>query len=200
MKLLDDGFVHDARTLLRTIAEATVYFHEAMANKDFKEAYRVEDVDRVRRLNNRRIELETITKGTVSQETQNEAEAAQKQWRQLREGKLDLGTLAKNHNCINEYFVFHALNHPFVHSLPNAISKYFTYDKDANKVEWIQMPGEKDIADVMAACAFCLLKVASSINRDMALGHDESIAVVDKAFLKTVQEEFAGDEKPKFKE
>lgn len=165
--LLDLGFVHDSRVLLRSCADAIIVLHEAISNNDIWEHMQADEYERVKVLSKKQNEYQLALNRTPSPEMLKHFDEISAKYSELKKKQLNIKDLAVKHNCLSEYYFFAATANGYVHNTPNVLSKYLKYNKEGKFVEgFIQQPNIEDqylLADIAITILFKVTLLFSNI-------------------------------------
>jgi hypothetical protein len=197
--LLDLGFVHDSRIILRSCAEALIILHEAIQNKNVWDNIQADEYERVKVLLNKQIEYQLVLNKSPYSEMCKTLEKVKSKYTELKKKQFDIKELAAKHNCLSEYYFYAATANGYVHNTPNVLSKYFKYNREEDVVEeFINLPNCEDqyiIADIAISMLYKVTLLFSQFYDTNKIGHLNTLHKEYQIFINPIFSKFVEDNK-----
>lgn len=171
--LVEQHLIHDAKAVLRTLAEALILLAGALNKEDFMDLYYGQELERKKRITNK------MVRGGVwnqAEFTQERIEAIKKTNEDLKRYKaINLGDLADESGLKLEYYYIHNACSGEVHHLPHTMEKYIQVDQRGKTVHFIAYPELEDSQLLICEAYSCTLKMAKYVNDHFKIGMESSI-------------------------
>ena len=175
--LLNNSLVHDSKSILRTIAEACVYFIASISDEEFMKQFHLEELDRKRRVLKKLLEVRKIEKneniGNLLKHkkiVQNEINSSKKKFK-----KETLKELSIKYNMYDLYYYLDNVCSSQIHSLPCCMDKYIKKSEEDQTISFYKLPELKDTKLVYKEGLNCYCLVLSKLNESFSLSHNKRI-------------------------
>jgi hypothetical protein len=175
-KLLELGFVHDSKSILRTMVDALIQFGASLKHPDFMDEYHMEGLDRKDRIFKKMTRSGNWNHDNFSPE-QLDAQRIITEELDRKKG-VNIEKLAKVLDLHFEYYHLHNSCSSEVHHLPFTMAEYIIISEDKKAVEFIESPAQEDTQLVLCAAYGCVLKLAAFLNDHFELEMEKSIELL----------------------
>lgn len=175
--LLNNSLIHDSKSILRTMAEASIYFVASISDEYFMKQFRFEELYRKKRVLNKLLEVRKVENNDdiddllkYKEKTQNEIKSFRKEFK-----KETLKELSIKYNMYNFYFYLDNACSSQIHSLPGCMEKYLKINDDDQLISFYKLPDIKDTKLVYTEALNCYSLVIMKLNETFSLSHDNKI-------------------------
>ncbi|MDP8315622.1 MAG: DUF5677 domain-containing protein [Candidatus Celaenobacter antarcticus] len=175
--LLNNSLIHDSKSILRTMAEASVYFIASISDEEFMKQFHLEELDRKRRVLNKLLEVREIEKNENIDDllkhkemVRNEIKSFKKEYK-----KETLKKLSIKYNMHNFYYYLDNACSSQIHSLPCCMEEYLKVSDDDQLISFYKLPDLKDTKLVYTEALNCYSLVIIKLNKTFSLSHGKKI-------------------------
>ena len=175
--LLNNSLIHDSKSILRTMAEASIYFVASISDEDFIKQFYYKKLDRKRRVLNKLLEVREIEKNDniddlskYKEKTKNEIKYFRKKCKEET-----LKELSIKYNMYNFYYYIDNACSSQIHSLPCCMEKYLKISDDDQLISFYKLPDIKDTKLVYTEALNCYSLVIMKLNETFCLSFDNKI-------------------------
>jgi len=175
--LLNNSLVHDSKSILRTMAEVSIYFVASISDENFMKQFYSEDLKRKQIVLNKLIKVRKIENNDdiddllkYKENTQNEIKSFKKEFT-----KENLEKLSIKYNMYNFYYYIDNACSSQIHSLPCCMEKYLKISDDDQLISFYKLPDIKDTKLVYTEALNCYSLVIMKLNETFCLSFDNKI-------------------------
>jgi hypothetical protein len=166
--LVEGGLVHDAKSILRTMAEAVILLAGSLQTKGFMNLFNGEDLDRRSRLF-KKMKRSGLTDDRTTPEDEEKYQQISQKLKQSK--KIDLEKIAQELDLKYEFYRLHSACSSEVHHLPQTMDEYVRINVGSRTLYgFVDKPALEDSQLVVWSAFDCVLKVAHFFERSFKLG------------------------------